>query len=62
MGNEIETINDQLVAVQGDSIIILRPKNKMTKEEALRHAAWLVVLAEDEFNQFRLVLEAVKNT
>ena len=38
--------NKQLVAVQGENIIIMNPIRKMSKEEALVHAAWLVVLAE----------------
>jgi hypothetical protein len=39
--------NKQLVAIQGENIIIMNPIRKMTKEEALVHAAWLVALAND---------------
>lgn len=57
----METINDQLVSVQGDNIIVMCPKSRMTKAEALRHAAWLVALADDgeESGQFEAVLDAV---
>lgn len=57
----MDTINDQLVSVQGDMIIIMRPKMRMTKTEALRHAAWLVALSDDgeESGHFEAVLDAV---
>lgn len=58
----METMNDQLVGMNGDMIIILRAKNRMTREEALRHAAWLVALAEDIEHKFEPVLAAVRNT
>lgn len=60
----METGNDQMVSVQGDDILVLRPKSRMTKTEALRHAAWLVSLADDgeESGQFEQVLDAVMAT
>lgn len=58
----METINDQAVAVQGDKIVIMLPKRVMTKEEALRHAAWLAVLADTTGDDFEKVLEAIRNT
>lgn len=54
--------NDQLVAIQGDSILVMYPKQHMTKAEALRHAAWLVVLADSSGDEFADVLAAVQNT
>jgi hypothetical protein len=54
-----DTTNDSFVGVQGDRIVILRPRARMTKPEALRLAAWLVVLA-DEDQQFSVLLDAVR--
>lgn len=54
--------NDQFVGIQGDSIRVLNPKQKMTREEALRHAAWLVALAEEKDGEFAEFLERVKRT
>jgi hypothetical protein len=60
----IETGNAQLVGVHGPNIVILNPKHRMTKDEALRHAAWLVALADESDGNadFKRVLEAVMNT
>jgi len=46
---EINTTNDQLVGKQmgEDLVTVAIPRNIMTKEEAIRHAAWLVILASD---------------
>lgn len=59
--DEIETFNAQFVGVQGDKIIVMMPKQTMTKTEALTHAAWLVTLADDD-DEFQSVLTAVHNT
>lgn len=58
---ELETINDQLVSAQGDAILVLMPKNRMTKEQAMRQAAWLVALAGGR-EAFLEVLDAVEAT
>ena len=58
---EIDTFNDQFVGVNADGIVVLSPKQRMTKPEALRHAAWLVALADDD-GEFADVLAAVQNT
>lgn len=57
----METGNEQMVGVQGDFIVVMFPKTRMTKAEALRHAAWIVALADDgeESGQFEQVLDAV---
>lgn len=55
----IETINDQGVAVQGGNIILLMPKRSMSKPEALRLAAWLVALAQENDGKFQAVYDAV---
>ena len=56
---EINTGNDQMVGVMGGDIVIMNPKTRMTKEEALRHAAWLVALAFPDDGEFEAVLDAV---
>lgn len=44
---ELDIENRQLVGMNGDDIVILRPQERMTKEEAIAHAAWLVAIADD---------------
>ena len=61
MSDEINTFNDSLIAVQGENIIMLRPRLIWTKEEALRCAAYIVAMADDN-NTFMDLLMAVKNT
>lgn len=56
----METGNDQLVGVTRGGIAVMAPKSWMTKEEALRHAAWLVCLAEDNEGDFQKQLDAVQ--
>lgn len=58
---EIDTTNYQMVGGRGDEIIVLSPKQVMTKREAILHAAWLVVLADDN-DEFDSVLRAVEHT
>jgi hypothetical protein len=41
----MNTENSQGVAMRGDTVIVLAPKAEMTKEEAIRHACWILVLA-----------------
>jgi hypothetical protein len=65
--DEIDTSNDQMVGSQGNGtgqdIIVMFPKQRMTKAEALRHAAWLVAIADDYGSpQFPAILEAVNRT
>lgn len=58
----MDTSNKQLVGVRGENIIVMLPAHRMTKQEALVHAAWLVVLAENNDGEFDKVLTAVKNS
>ena len=61
----IETVNDHLVAMNGTGgvAIMMPPMGYMSKEEAIRLAAWLVVCAEDyDAARFGKVFEAVCNT
>jgi hypothetical protein len=57
----IDTVNHQLVGVLGDEIVVMLPWKRMTKPEALAHAAWLVALADDA-DEFDDILAAVQNT
>ena len=56
-----DTANHFGVSVQGDSIVILMFQQRLSREQALNLAAWLVALADQE-NQFPKLLEAVQNT
>jgi hypothetical protein len=59
-----DTTNSQLVGVSGDSesIVVMFPKAQMSKAEAIRHAAWLAVLADPMGDEFAAVLKAVRST
>ena len=61
----METINKWLVGVQGDKIVVGLPMRaaRMSKEDALLLAAWLVTLAStDPAEDFEPILNAVLNT
>ncbi len=58
---DIDTQNDSMVGIRGETIIIMRQRRELNKDEALRLAAYLVALA-DEGNSFPALLEAVRNT
>lgn len=59
----IETMNDHLVGVQNDMItMVLPPLAPMTKDEALRMAAWLVACADPLGERFRATLDKILNT
>lgn len=60
--DDVETTNDFLVGTHGDEIAIMRPPFRLTKVEALRLAAWLVALAEEDDGEFAAVLDAVRST
>ena len=59
-----DTTNSQLAGISGDGddIIVMFPKAQMSKPEAIRHAAWLAVLADPMGDEFAAVLEAVRST
>ncbi len=61
MSPPLNTDNNQSVGVRGDEVVILLPQQVMSKSEALRHAAWLVALADDD-DEFPAVLTAVRST
>lgn len=55
----LDTTNSQAVGLNGsDMIVVLNPKMKMTREEALVQAAWLVAVADDK-GQFQRILKMV---
>jgi hypothetical protein len=61
----VETLNKWLVGLQGDMIVVGLPMNasRMSKEDALLLAAWLVALASnDPAQDFEPVLNAVLST
>jgi len=60
--SEIGIANEQLVGAQGDQIVVAMPKQRMTRDQALLHAAWLVALADDEPPRFPAILDAVNQT
>lgn len=58
----IDTANKQLVSMVDSMIVVMLPNMRMTAEDALLQAAWLVALAERERGEFDKVLVAVKNS
>lgn len=67
MPDDIDVGNYQAVAVAGGQkqrIVVMAPWVRMTNEQALVHAAWLVALADesDDNAEFKRVLAAVQNT
>jgi hypothetical protein len=63
-GHAVDTVNYQMVGVQGGRVTVTLPKPAMTPAEAVLHAAWLVALAEalDPDVDFAAVLAAVRST
>ena len=61
MAGEIDTTNRFFVGVQGDAVVLLRPVQRLSKDDALNLAAYLVALT-DMNNEFPAILEAVRNT
>lgn len=61
MGDDNDTLNDFLVGVRGGQIVCLNPPRVMTKQQALRLAAYLVTFADDD-DTFPAVLAAVQST
>lgn len=59
---EIETANDQLVGKQGDQVVVAFPRARMTREQAIRHAAWLCFVAEVTGEEWSAVTAAIGST
>lgn len=61
MSGEIDVTNDQYVGADGHGrIVVAMPRALMTRAEALRHAAWLVTVADPGGTEFGRVLGAVR--
>lgn len=67
----MDTTNRQCVGVRDTTIVVMAPKVRMTREEAMVHAAWLLVLAEcaqpvisseDVDAQFSEIVKQIRNT
>jgi hypothetical protein len=61
----IDTTNQHLIARQQDSLVVLLPiEGRLTKQEALTIAAWLVVQADSDMGdgpEWKATLTAVLN-
>lgn len=64
VNDQIETMNDHLVGSRGDGMVtmMLMPVLPMTRDEALRLAAWLIVCADPEGSRFSEIYRAVMST
>jgi hypothetical protein len=61
--DQINTINDHLVGVNGAGVVVtLPPRGPMDRDEALRLAAWLVAVADPHGERFEEIRNAVLNT
>lgn len=62
----IDIANDQFVGVDGSGkyLTVMTPRLRMTKQQALRHAAWIVACSRalPGPNNFDKVLKTVLNT
>jgi len=63
MSDTTDTSNDQLVGMRGDQIVVVLPKSSMTRADAIRHAAWLVAIADNSPGHidFHAALAAIEN-
>lgn len=58
----MDTANWQGVGTQGDTVVVAPPKRRMTRQEALAHAAWLVSVADPLGDDFAGVLAKVQSS
>ena len=56
----MRTNNAQGVGRSGDTIVVVHPKDTMTTEEAVLHAAWLAVMADPSGERFADARKAVE--
>jgi len=60
MDHEINTANDSMVGTQGGEIRIMANVSRISKDQALRLAAYIVALTDRD--EFEKVLQAIENT
>lgn len=60
----VDISNSQLVAVIGDDIVIHVPRRRMSKAEAIVHAAWIIAMADESegHTEFKRILDEVEAT
>lgn len=57
----IDIANAQLVALQGDNLVVMNPRTVMRRQQALIHAAWIVAIAEVDAGEFARILDVVRS-
>lgn len=64
MSEKPDTLNKFMVAGQGDKVVIMNfpPRRRLSREEALSLAAWIVALADPSGKDFQVYLDAVLET
>lgn len=58
---DIDTTNKFMVGLQGDQLVVMRPIQRLSTDDALNLAAYLVAMAEEKDGDFARVLEAIQN-
>jgi hypothetical protein len=58
----METGNDQCVGIVGKTVFVMYPKQTMSIEEAVRHACWLLVVADKSPDYVLQQVTAIENT
>jgi hypothetical protein len=59
----VDTTNDHLVGMQGGKVVmVLPPACPMDRDEALRMAAWIQLLADPLGERFETIRSAIANT
>lgn len=61
--NDIDMTNIHGVSVHAENIVVLAPSRRMTYDEALVFAAWIVAIADhsDDHAEFDKILAAVES-
>lgn len=60
---EIDTTNDLMIGGRGEEIVIMLPKQRLNHAEALRAAAYLVLMTGDyDMQEFDKVFKAVASS
>ncbi len=59
----IETPNEFMIGLHGENVVVMMPPKRMTHDQSLLFAAWLVVMSDGEgTHSFEEFLQAVKST